>query len=494
MTVPSGADLLATHSESDSTLLRLRRDPPPDPSGGRWFSGWDAGEASRPTSIFGVHHPRGDLKKYATGTAESRPFCLNDGHGGCGQNVPYGLGVLWSQGVVEGGSSGSGLFSFEVGGRLRGVLSGSPAGCSEQAVYGSLAGFFPHARRWLAVDSSPPPPSDDHSDTADEATRVALGASTQGHLESPGDIDYFRFEISVAGTLRVYTTGDTDTYGNLWGNNQWLDWDDDDGDGYNFRIEWSVSPGTYFIRVRGYDEDSTTGQYTLVVRFTPTPRDDHPDTADEATRVALGSSTEGHLESPGDIDYFRFEVSVAGTLTVYTTGNTDTHGSLWGNAQWLDWDDDDGDGYNFRIEWSVSPGTYFIRVRGYDEDSTTGQYTLVVRFTPNSGGRKSTLDFSITDSCNDGQAIRYRFFEDAGDISQSSAAWPSWDRAYVAEVYGETYISRLACTPGYKVCFGARTGNGYWGVDIDANESCESCCTRCPTSGRASFSRNLVCE
>ena len=374
-----GASLLVTRSESDSTLLRLRSDPPPSSGQGRWYSGWDAGEVSRPTGVFGVHHPRGDLKKYATGTAESFPFCLNDGHGGCGQNVSSGLRVLWSQGVSEGGSSGSGLFGFEAGGRLRGVLSGSPGGCSATAVYGSFAGFFPHARRWLAEDVSPA--SDDHGDTSDQATNVALGSSTQGHLESPGDIDYFRFEISGAGTLTVYTTGDTDTYGNLWGNDQWLDWDDDDGDYYNFLIERTVSSGTYFIRVRGYDEDSTTGQYTLVVRFTP-----------------------------------------------------------------------------------------------------------------NSGGRKSTLDFSITDSCNDGRAIRYRFFEDADDISQSSAAWPSWDRVYVAEFYGETYTSRLACTPGYKVCYGARTGNEYWGVDIDASEGCESCCTRCPTSGRASFRKNLVCE
>ena len=369
-----GADLLATHSESDSTLLRLRRDPPLT-QGGRWYSGWDAGEVSRLTSVFGVHHPRGDLKKYATGTAESYPFCLDDGDGGCGQNVSHGLGVLWSQGVVEGGSSGSGLFGFGAGGRLRGVLSGSPDGCSEHAGYGSLAGFFPHARRWLAGGA--PPVSDDHGDTGDEATRVALGSSTWGHLESPGDMDYFRFEISAAGTLTVYTTGNTDTYGNLWGNDQWLDWDDDGGVGYNFQIERMVSPGTYFIRVRGYDEDSTTGQYTLVVRF--------------------------------------------------------------------------------------------LR-------------------------HQSTLDFSITDSCNDGQAIRYRFFEDTDDISQFSTVWPSWDRVYVAEVYGRTYTSRLACTPGYKVCFGARDGRGYWGVDIDASEGCESCCTWCPTSGRASFSRNLVCE
>ena len=250
-----GADLLVTRSESDSSLLRLRRSP-----GTRSYSGWDAAEVSRTTRVFGVHHPRGDLKKYSTGTGISRPFSL-DGD----QDVSEGLIVTWSQGTTEQGSSGSGL--FDQSGRLRGTLSGG-RGCSPEAAYGSFAGFYSHARRWLSEDAPPPPPRDDHPNTPDRATSVTPGSSTRGHLERQGDNDYFRVRLSRPGSLTVYTTGNTDTYGILWHNSQRLESDDDGGAGYNFRIERLVSAGTYNIQVRGYD-NKATGRYTLAVGFTP---------------------------------------------------------------------------------------------------------------------------------------------------------------------------------------------------------------------------------
>ena len=54
---------------------------------------------------------------------------------------------------------------------------------------------------------------------------------------------------------------------------------------------------------------------------------------------------------------------------------------------------------------------------------------------------------------------------------------------------GGGFASTLACTPGYKVCYGAentRTG-GYWGVGLEADQSCENCCEFCPSSGNATL-------
>ena len=261
-----GADLLITHSGSDSSLLRLRRDPPAGRDG-RWYAGWTAATLRHPTSVYGVHHPAGDLKKYSAGTTvRDVGALLGDEEGGYLQEVK-GVDVRWSSGVTESGSSGSGL--FDTTGRLRGVLSGSPAGetCSTSSFYGRFDRFFPYARPWLTAGA--PSPRDDHGDTGDQATSVALGSSTQGHLERQGDRDYFRFSLSEPGTLTVYTTGATDTYGHLLlGNGQWLEENDDGGTFLNFRIERLVPAGAYSILVRGYD-DRSTGRYTLVVRFAP---------------------------------------------------------------------------------------------------------------------------------------------------------------------------------------------------------------------------------
>ena len=120
----------------------------------------------------------------------------------------------------------------------------------------------------------------------------------------------------------------------------------------------------------------------LLLRYLSNPSDpalppgigqDPDDTLEGATPVDLGSSTSGSL-SERDIDYFRVEMSSAGTLTAYTTGSIDTKGAILdssGNV--LDEDDDGGEGRNFRVSVPVSAGTYYIRVEGlgFHQQATT---------------------------------------------------------------------------------------------------------------------------
>ena len=63
-TTYGGTDLLATSAAQDSTLLRFRRSLP----GGLTYSGWSADPVTHPTSVYGIHHPDGDVKKYSAGT------------------------------------------------------------------------------------------------------------------------------------------------------------------------------------------------------------------------------------------------------------------------------------------------------------------------------------------------------------------------------------------------------------------------------------------
>ena len=370
-----GADLLATHSESDSSLLRLRRPPPPldeENREEREYASWDETPLTHPTEVYGVHHPAADLKKYSAGlTVDFRDIYL-----GSDLQEVRTVEVIWSQGTVEPGSSGSGLFDED--GQLRGVLSGSPADmeCGASVVYGRFDRFFPLIRHHLDPDG------DTDGNTREAATGVGAASSTPRSLEYGGDIDYFRVEVTQAGTLTVETTGNTDTVGQLRGaDGQALGEDDDGGSGLNFRLVRQVTAGTYYIRVSGFE--NATGPYTLVVRFagTGTPGEDHAGTLGQASSVALNSSTSGVLEDGEDIDSFRVEVTQAGTLTVETTGSTDTVGQLLGaDGQRLSEDDDGGSGLNFRLARQVAAGTYYIRVSGFGDAS--GAYVLSVRFTP----------------------------------------------------------------------------------------------------------------
>ena len=104
-------------------------------------------------------------------------------------------------------------------------------------------------------------------------------------------------------------------------------------------------------------------------------RGDAPATA---IALAVGESIEGDL-SADDSDYFRVTLSSSGTLVASTSGSTDTYGSIEDNSgNILNYNDQGGEGNNFLVSAVVGPGTYYIRVRGYD-DSNTGAYTLTIQ-------------------------------------------------------------------------------------------------------------------
>ena len=134
--------------------------------------------------------------------------------------------------------------------------------------------------------------------------------------------------------------------------------------------------------------------------------DDHSNTRSGATSLSLGGSRSGWIETGGDVDYFRIQVSELGLLTVYTTGYLDTQGTLQDSKSSFSFDDDSGNDTNFGIAESVISGTYYIRVETY-RSSGTGNYTLHTRFDRHS----PEGDFSIyfDDTFNLGETRAYDF-------------------------------------------------------------------------------------
>ena len=121
----------------------------------------------------------------------------------------------------------------------------------------------------------------------------------------------------------------------------------------------------------------------LTEEETDTDGDDHGDTRAAATDLSLGGNEQGRLDSSDDVDVFRVRTTEAGTLTVYTTGSTDTYGRLSdSDGTVIESNDDGGEGTNFRIEESVSAGTYFVAVSPY---GSAGSYTIHARFVADAG-------------------------------------------------------------------------------------------------------------
>ena len=242
------------------------------------------------------------------------------------------------------------------------------------------------------------------NDTRATADDFDLNSTLSYTIDPVGDVDWLRIRITQAGTLRLWTTGNTDTVGTLTNahGNVLAENDDIDVDAgeFNFRIVYDInSPGTYYLKVEGFDDAFegifTTGPYDLHSEFTPTsglPRSTDPDDPNgwwtDAYTFPLNSMDEDWAISPsGDVDWLRIVVPRAGLLEVWTTGNTDTYAILTdSNRNILAEDDDSGTNLNFHVQDNVSSGTHYVAIQGFG----TGRYTIHSKFTP--GRVVSALD------------------------------------------------------------------------------------------------------
>ena len=279
-----GANMLETSPRQDSSFLVFRyraRNP-------LAYSGWDSARVPLRHDAFGLHHPSGTRMKYSAGrtTHFKNVNVCEDPIRGIGCNlVANAIEVDWTDGLTEGGSSGSGLF-FRLSGhtRLMGVLSGGRGGCTDKiSTYGNFRDFF-HGKigRYLNATTAPIPVPpyegedpivDDHPNNCSGGTRVSLPSTTRGSLERNGDVDAFRFNVSRAGELRAETTGTTDTVGTLYRGTDETDEigrNDDSDNSRNFRIVKDVQPGVHCVKVRG-SADGRTGDYSLRVELGSSP-------------------------------------------------------------------------------------------------------------------------------------------------------------------------------------------------------------------------------
>lgn len=81
-----------------------------------------------------------------------------------------------------------------------------------------------------------------------------------------------------------------------------------------------------------------------------------------------------------------------------------------------------------------------------------------------SSGGTSVLAVQVTDSCDDGNTIYYRFFDETDNL-----LWPDSSTYYYA-TQSQTFTSNLQCKTGANVCFGATentsTDSPYWGSAV----------------------------
>ncbi|MCB4747975.1 MAG: pre-peptidase C-terminal domain-containing protein, partial [Sulfurovum sp.] len=211
-------------------------------------------------------------------------------------------------------------------------------------------------------------PSDDHSNSKDEATPINPNSITPGSIETAGDVDWFKIVIPSRGTLVVKTTGTIDTAGELYdaSGRHRIAYDDDGGIGRNFKITQTVTAGTYYVEVR--HRASGTGIYALSTIFTSAPAstpttpvsDDYGNTASTARTISPTSIISGNIETAGDVDWFKVVIPRRGTLVATLSSPTDIDVSLY-NVSNIHIASEDSSGSS--ISQSITAGTYYVKVR-----------------------------------------------------------------------------------------------------------------------------------
>lgn len=230
-------------------------------------------------------------------------------------------------------------------------------------------------------------PNNTHLDAND----VYLNETVRGEV-SKKDVDYYRVEVPVHGTLNVNLKGfdgvgmSLSLYGSEGRNNNAMT------SRSNFTqggIAEGLMPGTYYIRVSTY-YDLDESSYELEINFDKSlfENDNGTDNYVKSNSISLNQRYSGHIGYFKDYrfgnynDYFKIEVKKHGTINVDLTGynKVGMYVALYGN---------DGPNSNpivsksnftqGEISEGLMPGTYYIRVSTYYE-SDYSPYTLDVNF------------------------------------------------------------------------------------------------------------------
>lgn len=273
--VAGGMQLVHTNNSVDSTLLLMPQIPPV----GALYSAWNTTRLAKGAAVTSISHPSGDTTRLAVGTMADELRIV--GH-------PQDMyGVRFTRGIIEGGSSGSGLFQM-VGASLQlvGVLSGSTirsggsmscTNLDEDALYGRFEVFERQIDQFIrtATQAADDAPNRVQDVTTTTAESLDLRGSTLNianrRIDYAGDLDLYRFTLSQQSSVHVWSVSSLDTIGSILDSNgKTLESNDDEAEGdVDFGITRTLPAGTYYVLVGHWDSDGT-GAYALNMSATPT--------------------------------------------------------------------------------------------------------------------------------------------------------------------------------------------------------------------------------
>jgi len=387
--VSGGASLVFTTYNADSTLLLMNRAP----ASGAVYSAWNSASVPAGTPIVSISHPQGDTSRFAIGNVLPLPDYLFriDGR----SQDEYG--IAFTQGIIQGGSSGSGLFTLNGASlELRGVLTGetidhggfSCTNTTETALYGRYDIFGPQIDQYIRT--APPQAADDAPTRAQDlfnapvtdpqgvdmplnqrSSPLVLGKA----IDYPGDVDVFRLIVTTGTTVSLFTTGTMDTIGTLLDSEgREIDTNDDADPGntqhdFNMGITKQLNQGTYYVVVAPWDP-AVTGPYTLHMAAATADNNNYTDIWWNAAESGWGIN----LNHQGTVIFGTlFNYDAVGPMWVVATMIRQSDGSFSGDLYRTT-----GNPFNAAYSPTVQVNTLVGTMRVAFTTASTGTLTYVV--------------------------------------------------------------------------------------------------------------------
>lgn len=136
----------------------------------------------------------------------------------------------------------------------------------------------------------------------------------------------------------------------------------------------SKSPASKIAMITYSNEVIGSIKYTIEIKS-----DDYGNDFNSDYAIQEGTNVQGIINYSGDVDFFKFVPSVAGTYKICSTDSTDIHGYLYNSEKQLLSQNSGSSGENFCINYSLIAGqTYYLKVN-YDSNTAIGKYVINIQ-------------------------------------------------------------------------------------------------------------------
>jgi V8-like Glu-specific endopeptidase len=191
----SGATLVSAGPVSDYSLMIINGALPDNV----FWVGWTAIPVPDGTDAVAIHHPAADYKRISFGFKDDKAACYQF-RGTKGLQV---LRTTWTDGVTEGGSSGSGIYRADTQ-QLYGQLYFGPSSCDADAdnrfdCYGSFAVTYPKIKKFLVSGSDD---SSEQNDSCDAARTLRAG-KLNNRIVKINDSDWYKISLPPHKTATI---------------------------------------------------------------------------------------------------------------------------------------------------------------------------------------------------------------------------------------------------------------------------------------------------